>query len=309
MGRNHRKKNKWKRDDAGEAAQLGQRRLRRGTGSGSGSGVPADGGDNDPESYTNPTSRNRGRKGSGKLQGGSQDGSISGVTTWESVKAPVNGGHIPVTLAKESGDDLNSRTVKHRANAEAFAEPPTEANPDSKSLSASTLHAESGLPGVPPEEKADSPVCALNPVDQVQEQKQGQKPDVQAAQGRNTEQDEKQVEVNEQEKVLAMSPELLVTETNALKEGNVSGDGGVDNDNSGLPATSNCRGMVVPALPFGSTHINGDGEQAVVVATDRPFSMAWAGGRKGRPLMKSVENLLSEWFCAQEAKVGAHYTL
>lgn len=314
MGRNHRRKNKWKRGDAAEE-QLGQRRLRSGPGSGSDGGMPADGGDDDPESYTKPSSRSRGRRGSGKLRGGSHDDSISSGTTRKNVVAPTDGGHIPDTLTKEGGHDQNPRTAQHRTDAEVFAESPTKTNRDSKPSSASTLHAESGIPGGSPEEETGSPVRAIAPVDQQQEQ-QAQQPDVQAVQWQNTEANEKERGANEQENLLDINPEQLVAETNE-KEGDVIGDGGLNNDDSnfGLPATSAGRGVVVPALPFGSTHINGDrGEEvgrmhtAVVVVDDKPHSLAWAGGRKGRPLMKSVENVLSEWLCAQEAKVGNHDT-
>lgn len=304
MGRNYRKKSKWHRDDAGEAGQLGQRRLRRGpsAGSASASGMPEDGGDNDPESYTKPISRSRGRRGSGKLHGGSQDGSISSDTTQTSVKAPADGGNsIPLT---EGADDQTSRYVKHTTDAEVVAESRTETDRDRKSLSTSTLHAESGLPGVSSDGETDSPVCALTPMDQDQDQDQS----------RSTEEDEKEGRGKDKENIAATSPDQLTAETNTKNEGDISGDDTFNNDNGSNPelrAPSTGRGVIVPALRFGSSHTNGDhgGETgrvrtAVVVEDDKPLSLAWAGGRTGRPLMKSVESVLSEWLCGQEAKVG-----
>lgn len=314
MGRTYRKKNKWKRDDAGGVGHFGQRRLHRGAsaGSGSDSGMPEDGGDDDPESYIKPTSRNRGRRGSGKLRGGSQDGSTCSDTTQKSVKAPADGGN-PVTLT-EGGDDQTSCNVKHTTDAEVVAASRTETDRDRKSLSTSTLHAESGFSGVSSGGETESPVCALSLVDQGQEQQQTQQASVQAAQSRFTEDDGKEGEAKDKEKVLAMSPDQLKAETNARNEGDFSGDGDCNNDdgsNPEFPATSTGRGVVVPTLRFGSTHTNGahGGEAgglstAVLVADDKPLSLAWAGGRTGRPLMKSVESVLSEWLCGQEAKVG-----
>lgn len=304
MGRNRRK-------NVVEAGHLNQQRLCSDAGSSSDSGMPADGGDDDPELYTKPSSRNRGRRGSGKLQGGSQDGSISSGTTRESIKAPADGGHVPITLTKEGSDDQHSHKIEHRTDAEVFAEPPIETNRDKKSLPTSTLHAESGLPGVPRDE-TDMPtsMCTPTPADQDQVQQQTKQSDVQGAQSRNMGKYEKKEGDEEKETVLAMSPHQLAAEASAKNDR----DGGFNNDsdsNSGLPATSTSRGVVVPALPFDSTPVNGDhgGEAgrvptAVVVADDKPYSLAWAGGRKGRPLMKSVEIVLSEWLCAQEAKVS-----
>lgn len=85
-------------------------------------------------------------------------------------------------------------------------------------------------------------------------------------------------------------------------------DGGVaqatmthdENDNRQSTATTAPSGVVVPALPLSPT---GSRKARAVEVSTKQFGLAWAGGKKGKALMRKVEDELHEWFCAQEAKV------
>lgn len=85
-------------------------------------------------------------------------------------------------------------------------------------------------------------------------------------------------------------------------------DGGVaqatttddENDNRQPTGTTTPSGVVVPALPLSPTESRK--ARAVEVST-AVFSLAWAGGKRGKALMRKVEDELHEWFCAQETKV------
>lgn len=127
--------------------------------------------------------------------------------------------------------------------------------------------------------------------------------------------------VDRQDEVAGESEEGPAVVVNT-KESDGGGDGISDVDGSAVghladisaastTTPSAGRGAVVPTLPLGSNRVNGkrgekDGlvDANVVEVDSEPYSLAWAGGRKGRPLMKSVEDVLSDWLCTQEAEVG-----
>lgn len=272
MGRNNRRKNKRNVDNTEGAEKLYRRR-----GTGSTSGALADSGD-DPGSYTKPSSRSSRKKGSGKLRGKGQDD----ATSKTEVEEP------PESSTKNNGDTM----------------PPS-----------ATLDAQARFSGGSLEQETKSSVHNLAMVDRQKHQQR------QVQQG--TPGDEKDEEAREIER----DPAAVVT----AKESEGTGDGRFDDSDStsGHPAVSSTSpaictspaiattpstgggGAVVPTLPLGSNAVNGDRDEkegrvrATVVELDRkPYSLGWAGGRKGRLLMKSVEDVLSDWLCTQETKVS-----
>jgi len=239
---------------------------------GSGSGTPADSED-DPESYATPSSVTRRKRGSGKLRGG-------------------------------DFDDVATRITESK---EVSSESPTKTNGDNEPPAGEGICAEEGM------ESAARTLAAVGLREEGQQQQQEEK--VQ----HDGEIDETGGEVKEKERLDRAAD---ATKKVTKEAGGGSGNGG-DDTNSDLsaiscespskaPAPSACRAVIVPALPLGSSTLaNGDlGGQAGLNRSAfggreaKQYSLAWAGGKKGRPLMKSVEGVLSEWLCSQEAKVG-----
>ena len=262
MGRNKRRGNRWKAKNA-DKARLG---------SGSGSGTTADSED-DPESYTNPGSTNRRKRGSGKLRGGTRD------------------------------------DAANRNGAEA-SPAPNNINGDNEPSGAG-LRAEGGLSGGPQEEGVESAAHISAAADLLEQQRQQKDEHVQHTR-----------EIDETGGVDDEKKEDL-SEVDAKAVNGPSGGGNDDDTNSGVAASprdppsqavapSTCRGVIVPALPLSSSlelASGGRGGKTGRVRSafggrqNKQYSLAWAGGKKGRPLMKNVGDVLSGWLCAQEAKV------
>lgn len=274
MGRKNRRKNKRNVDNTAAGAE---EHYRPRLGTGSGSGTPADSGD-DPQSYIEPSRRNnRRRRGSGKLRVRDQKDDATNKT----------GAEVAAELSSKSSDETTPQSTT----------PDTHTGVSGGSLEQETNPSGHHQPAI---------------VDRQKEQQQ-QRQQVQHG-SPGDEKDKEATSEIEEEQAVRLS----------AKESNGTGDGSCDDDATtcGHPAASRTspaktttasvgRGAVVPALPLGSSNANVDRDEkeaggcaSTVVQADRKlYSLAWAGGRKGRPLMKSVGDVLSDWLCTQEAKV------
>lgn len=173
-----------------------------------------------------------------------------------------------------------------------------------------TLDVQAGVSGGSPEQEISPPARQLDILDQpTQRQQQVQ---------HGTPGDEKNEEASENEKEPAAG--VTAKESDGTRDGSFDDDGNARKHPAvsctppaNTTTASSGRGVLVPTLPLGSSNTaNGDRDEkegrlratAVAEADRKPYSLAWAGGRKGRSLMKTVEDVLSDWFCLQEAKVG-----
>ncbi|CAM9253734.1 unnamed protein product, partial [Ectocarpus fasciculatus] len=332
MGRNNRRKNKWRGDGATETGLPHRRRWGRGYGR----GTPEEDDIDDPELDIRPAiGRSKGIKGSGKLRARHKDTSDStgGTPFSNASRLTDEGGQTRESLRTEGGREHQANDEKHDFESATKQESLTKtSHKNNQQKSSTTRHAAAGV------EQGSStggvPALALTAVDpQRPRQLQLKSPEEVVCQGRTTgvedeggiasSNEDTPAVVNNGDTLVDNSTSQLPTST-ARKEcdGTVSGSlsdettATVPSDASPCNAearrtTSAGWGVVVPALRLGNEHSEGGAHEqgvhhpagtAKVVTDDTPYSLTWADGRTGRQLMASVEGLLQEWLCAQEAE-------
>lgn len=331
MGRNNRRKNKWKGDSATETGLPHRRRW----GSGHGRGTPADGVD-DPELDIRPDiGRSKGIKGSGKLRARRKDSSdsIGGTPSSNASKLTDAGGGTTEPLRTEGGGEHQANDEKHDVESATKQESLTKTNHKSQQQLSTTRHAAAGFEQSSP--TGGVPARAFATVDQQHpRQLQLKSPEEEECQGRTAGVDDEgggasnnediPAVVNSSGDTLVDNPTSLLPTVDAPKECDGTGVGSLSDETTTVPSgaspcnaaatrtTSAGLGVVVAGLQLGNEHCErGAHEQgmhdragtAKVVTDDTPYSLTWADGRTGRQLMASVEGLLQEWLCAQEAEV------
>lgn len=331
MGRNNRRRNKWKGDRATETGLPHRRRW----GSGYGRGASEDG-VGDPELDISPVvGRSKGIKGSGKLRArrnNSSDSSIGGTPSSNGSKLTDEGEQTTEPLRTEGGGEHQANDEKHDVESATRQESRTKTNHKSQQQSSTTSHAAAGLEQG--SSTGDVLARAVTTVDeQHPRQLQLKSPEEEVCQGRTTEVEDEGAGASNNEDIPAVvnSDDTLVDSRTphlataaAPKECDGTGAGSLSDETTTIPSdvspcnvaatrtTSAGSGVVVPVLRLGNEHREGGAHEqgmhhragtAKVVTGDTPYSLAWADGRTGRQLMASVEGLLEEWLCAQEAEV------
>lgn len=311
-----RKKNKWRRDKNGGSEQPRRRQW------GDGGGSTAADGEDGSEAYTKTSGKSRKTRGSGKLRGQGQDNPVLGVE--EAPDHQENGGKAP---SEGSTGEEDSGTSERGTEAEASRAEPDRGQPQS----ASALDNEAGLSRVPSQEKARGSTTILR---KQEEQIQAVDPDGAVGRRGMDEVGENKGGVKDQRSgiLTARVREESPVDKPAVRLGpgfplqgcDSTGDGtarhGAANSGTRVNSSPCSKGsllpangvVVVPALALGGRGRSNRGPPggksshavtAQVLLDNIPYSLAWAGGRKGRPLMRSVEDALSGWFCTQDAKV------
>ncbi|CAM9523010.1 unnamed protein product, partial [Scytosiphon promiscuus] len=316
------KKNKWRRDKNASGSERSEQPRRRRWGSGGGSAATTDGED-DPESYTKTSGRNRNKRGSGKLRGRGNDGDP--VVNGKQATAHRRNDEDKSPPKVSEGEE-NPHTSEHLAEAE-----PSRVQPEcGQSLLASTRDTDAELARLPPQEET----CALSK-DHRQQAEQTHAAVPEGAMTRNGEDEDegkagtKKTQesgasaVSAREGTPVDRPVTQVDGTSTLQSCNDASDDALcceARNNGPRSVSSPCSAklslpanaeVVVPALALGKSSqsnretLVGTSDRrgtAESIMDDTPYSLAWAGGRKGRSLMKTVENVLSGWLCTQNAK-------
>ncbi|CAM9453159.1 unnamed protein product, partial [Ectocarpus sp. 12 AP-2014] len=330
MGRNNRRKNKWKGDSATETGLPHRRRW----GSGHGRGTPADGEDNSELEIRPDIGRSKGIKGSGKLRARRKDSSDSfgGTPSSNASKLADEGGETTELFRTEGGGEDQAKDEKHDVESATQQEESLTTHHKSQQQLSTTRHAATGYEQGSP--TGGVPARTFTTVNQQhprrlklksteEEECQGRTTGVKEDGGGGTNNEDIPAVINSSGDMLVDNLTSHLPTVAPPKECDGTGAGSLSDETTTVPSdASPCNaaatrtpsaglGVVVPALRIGNEHsergaheqgMHGRAGTAKVVTDDTPYSLTWADGRIGRQLMASVEGLLQEWLCAQEVE-------